>query len=168
MSATPEVVSSLTVMPSSFSTRLNQASRCAFWKAPPHEETVMLCWAMLSPGPRIVKAPNSTALATTNLFMAILHPEPLRPRLIPAPRSSHYSSPTSQGNQAVGFGWPSSVRWKASICRQFDHCCGQPIDLRDPSRASSQVKERARGTTKPMALHFQRSEFDDRIASARV
>ena len=63
------------VMPSSFSTMLNQASRCAFWKAPPQDETVRLCCATLSLAASIVTAPNSAATANDDF----LHGLPLRP-----------------------------------------------------------------------------------------
>ena len=62
MSAMPEVVSSLMVTPSSFSTMPNQASFCAFWKAPPQDEMVsVFCCAKAAEAP----------MATTALISAV-------------------------------------------------------------------------------------------------
>src|SRR5262245_11249742 len=77
MSATPEVVSSLTVIPSSFSTTLNQASRCAFWKAPPQDEMVMLCCARPGPGEAIATTAKAPAPATMDRTINALMGLPL-------------------------------------------------------------------------------------------
>jgi len=73
-SAMPCVVSSLMVMPSSFSTRLNHASRCAFWKAPPQDETVIdLCCASAVP-PSAMAAQVAARIAQCRVF--IVSPPP--------------------------------------------------------------------------------------------
>src|SRR5262245_36318954 len=77
MSATPEVVSSLMVIPSSFSTTLNQASRCAFWKAPPQDEMVMLCCARLGPAEANAKTAKAPAPATMDRTINALMGLPL-------------------------------------------------------------------------------------------
>src|SRR6185312_321297 len=44
----------------------------------------------------------------------------------------------------------------------------RPLICALKAQQACEVHRRARGTTRPMTLHFQRSEFDARLASARA
>src|SRR5262249_16716850 len=140
ISAIPEVVSSLMVMPSSFSTMLNQASRCAFWKAPPQDETVMLCCATLLPGQAIAMAAKALAPATMVRTINFIGLPPPRDGRDIGPQKAKFTIGSAQvKNIAVSpLGWPRKQANCKNFARIKRNCAAPRIDLSGWLRASSQ------------------------------
>jgi len=60
-----------------------------------------------------------------------------------------------------------------AVCLEIEHLQRVRSRLRArpllcPLKAAQAHKVNGKGTTRPMALHFQRSEFDARLAAARA